>query len=251
MNRILWMVAALIALGGPGSLVRADDQAVKAVLDKAIKALGGEAKLAKAEIYSRKAKGTINMNGSQSPFTVESTTQGLEHYRIDFDGDFNGNPFKLVVVLDGDKAWRKIGDDKVGFDAAAVANEQRNVYLQVIPTRILPLLSKKFKVESAGEEVINDKPAALLAVTGPEGKDFTIAFNKDTGLPVRVVAKVLGVQGQETLQETNYSDYRQVDGIMRAMKVETKRDGQEWLKQEVTEFKVLDKVESQVFAEPQ
>ena len=122
---------------------------------------------------------------------------------------------------------------------------------RVIAATVLPLRTKNFKVESAGEEVINDKPATLLRVTGPEGKDFTIAFSKETGLPVRVVAKVEGIQGQETLQESNYSEYQPIDGIMRAMKVETKRDGQMWLKQEVTEYKVLDKVDANTFAEPQ
>lgn len=251
MNRILWTILVLFTLGGASHAARADDQAVKAVLDKAIQALGGEARLAKADTYRRKAKGTVNANGNEGPFAVETTTQGLDHYRADFEAEFNGTPFKVVVVVDGDKAWRKIADNKVGFDANAVANEQRNVYLQVIAATVLPLRTKKFKVESAGEEVINDKPATLLRVTGPEGKDFTIAFSKESGLPARVVAKVEGIQGQETLQETNYSDYRPIDGIMRAMKVETKRDGQMWLKQEVTEYKVLDKVDAQTFAEPQ
>ena len=37
------------------------------------------------------------------------------------------------------------------------------------------------------------KPAAALKVTGPDGKDFTLYFDKESGLPVRMVAKVIGL----------------------------------------------------------
>jgi hypothetical protein len=251
MNRILWMAFVVFVVGSATGPARADDQAVKAVLDKAIKALGGEEKLARADTYVRKAKGTMTFNGNESKTTVEATTQGLEHFRSEFQGEFNGNTVRGVTVLDGDKGWRKFGDNKIDLDAAGVANEKRNVYLQVIPATLLPLTGKSFKVESAGEETINDKPAALLKVTGPDGKDFTIAFGKDTGLPVRVVARVIGFQGQEFTLETTYSDYREIDGIKRAMKIEVKRDGQTFVVQEVAEYKVLDKVDAQTFAEPQ
>jgi hypothetical protein len=251
MNRILWTAVVVIAVGAPDRTARADDQAVKAVLDKAVKALGGEPRLAKAGTYLRKTKGTISFNGNESTVTVESTVQGLDHYRSVLEGDFGGNPVRGVTVLDGDKGWRKFGDNKMDFDSAALANEKRNLYLQVIPVTILPLTGKGFKLESVADETINDKPAALLKVTGPEGKDFTIAFSKETGLPVRVVARVLGFQGQEFTQEVHYSEYREIDGIQRAMKIESKRDGQTFMKNEVAEYKVLEKVDPQTFAEPQ
>jgi hypothetical protein len=231
--------------------VRADDADVKATLDKAIKALGGEAKLGKIDAYSVKAKGTITFGGNANEFNSELTAQGLDHYRSEFEGDFGGNKVRGVTVVSGDRGWRKFGDNSMEFDVNAVANEKRTVYLQVIPVTILPLKGKGFKVESVADEKAGDKTLAVVKVTGPDGKDFTLAFDKDSGLPARMVARVLGFQGQEFSQETTYVDYKEFDGIKKATKIESKRDGEPFIKQEVIEFKVLDKVDPKTFAEPQ
>lgn len=240
------LVSAILSAGLAGS-ARADDQEVKAILDKAIKALGGEEKLKQAETFSEKTKGTVTFNNNTNEFSGERTFQGLDHYRSEFEG----NQFKGVVVLDGDKGWRKFGDNKREMDAAGVANEKRSVYLAVVPITIVPLKTNGFKVESAGEEKVADKPAVVLKVTGPDGKDFTLAFDKDSGLPVRLVAKVTGFGGQEFTQETSFGDYKEFGGLKRPTKVESKRDGQTFMTTAFSDFKVLDKVDPKTFAEPE
>jgi hypothetical protein len=243
-------VVTVFAFAVP-SFVRADDADVKAILDKAIKALGGEAKLGKVDTYLHKAKGTITVAGNDNEFTSEATIQGLDHYRGEFDGDFGGNKVHGTTILNGDKGWRKFGDNSMEFDANAVAVEKRNLYLQVVAVTIVPLKGKGFKVESAADEKAGDKTLAVVKVTGPDGKDFTLAFDKDSGLPARMLARVTGFGGQEFVQETTYADYKDFGGIKKAAKVELKRDGETFLKQEVVEFKVLEKVDPKTFAEPQ
>jgi hypothetical protein len=115
---------------------------------------------------------------------------------------------------------------------------------------LLPLREKAFKVEPAKEDKVDGKPAVGLKVTGPDGKDFTLYFDRESGLPVKQVAKVVGFTGEEFTQETIFSDYKEFGGIKKATKVENKRDGQKFLEQNVTEFKVLDKVDPKTFAEP-
>src|SRR5262249_18023233 len=105
--------------------------------------------------------------------------------------------------------------------------------------------------ESATDEKVGDKPASGLKVTGPDGKDFTLFLDKESGLPVKTVAKVRGFQGEEFTQEALYSDYKDFDGIKQATKVELKRDGESFLKQEIIEFKVLEKVDPKAFSEPE
>jgi hypothetical protein len=231
--------------------VRADEAEVKAILDKAIKALGGEAKLGKVDAYSVKAKGTISFGGNDNDFTTELTAQGLDRYRSEFEGEFGGNKVRGVTVLNGDRGWRKFGDNSMELDVNGVANEKRTAYLQVIPVTILPLKGKGFKIESAGDEKEGSRTLAVLKVTAPDGKDFTLAFEKDTGLPARMVARVAGFQGQEFTQQTTYGDYKDFDGIKKATKVASTRDGEPFLKQEIAEFKVLEKVDPKAFAEPQ
>jgi hypothetical protein len=250
MRQFFSALFVVIVVAGSANPVRADNAPVNAVLDKAIKALGGEAKLAKAEAFSIKSKGVITFNGNDNPFTSGSTVQGLDRYHSEFEGEFGGNKFQAAVVLNGDKGWRKFADNLMDLDADAVANEKRTVYLQVIPATIVPLKSKGFKVESAGEEKVADKPVNVLKVTPPDGKDFTLSFDKESGLPVRLVAKVRGFQGEEFTQETTFTDFTDYDGIKRAKHVESKRDGQTFVKTELIEFKVIEKVDPKTFDKP-
>jgi hypothetical protein len=243
------LVTALASVTGRAAL--ADGPDASAILDKAIKALGGEEKLRKAEASTWKSKGKITFNDNANEFTSQATVQGLDHYRSEFEGEFNGNPTKGVTVLCGDKGWRKFGDNANEMDDEAVAREKRVVYLMVVPVTIVPLKGKGFRVEAAGEEKVGDKPALGVKATGPDGKEFTLYFDKESGLPVKLVAKVVGFQGEEFTQETTYADYKDFDGIKKATKVETRRDGERFVEVEVTDFKVLDKVPAETFTEPQ
>jgi len=245
------LVSAILS-AGLAVPAQADDKDVTAILDKAIKALGGEEKLKKAESFGDKAKGTLSFGGNDSEFTSERTVQGIDRQRSEFESEFNGNKFKFLMVLAGDKGWGRFGDMTVPLDEASLAREKRNLYLSVAPITVLPLKASGFKLESAGEEKIGDKPAAVIKGTGPDGKNLSLAFDKESGLPVRLTASnVLDFQGNEFSLEVTFADYKELGGIKKAMKTEQKRDGQTFLKQELTEFKPLDKVDSKTFAEPE
>ncbi len=251
MKRFLGTALAIMFVTAIGSLVRADDNDPTTVLDKAIKALGGEEKLKKVGATSWKSKLTFSFNGNTNKVTAQAIVQDLEHYRTEFEGEFGGNPIKGVAVLNGDKGWRRFGDEKTVMDSEALANEKRRVYLLVIPSLLLPLKGTGFKLERVAELKVADKPAAGIKATGPDGKDFTLYFDKESGLPVKLVAKVVSFQGDPFTQETTYTDYKEFDGIKRATKAESKRDGEDFIKSEMTEFKILDKVDPKTFSEPE
>jgi hypothetical protein len=233
-------LAFAITLAAPS---RADvSKEAVAVLDKAIKAAGGEKKLAEAKVVSWKGKGKIIFDGNENPFTSETIIQGLDHLRSGFEGNFGGNEIKAATVVAGDKGWRSFAGMKMEMDADALANEKRMIYLQLTAVTLLPLRQKEFKVEVAGENV--------LKVTGPDKKDFTIHFDATTGLPAKMVAKVIGFTGEEFTQETTYDGYKDFDGIKKATKVENKRDGERFVEYEITDFKAHDKIDASTFKEP-
>ena len=227
-----------------------DDKGTKAVLDKAIEAMGGEAKLVKLDAFRWKSKGTITINGTESAFTLQVAAQGLDRFRSEFDGEFGGEKVKGIAVINGKKGWRKFGDMGGAMDADALANEKRNVYLQIVPITLMPLKGKQFKVAMGKEEKVAGKPAIGLKVTGPDGKDFDLYFDKKSGLPVKLVAKVMDFTGTEITQETVFDGYKDFAGIKRATKAVSKRDGEKFLAVEVTEFVATPKVDAKTFAEP-
>jgi hypothetical protein len=250
MKRFFGAVFITALAFGLGSPVRADDKDATAIVDKAIKAMGGEEKLSKAKAFSWKAKGKMTLGGNESDMTAQVTVQGLDQLRQEFEGKFGDNKVQGVFVLDGDKGWRKFGDMGVELDKNGLANQKRAVYLQVVPTTLVQLKGKGFKMEMGGEEKVGGKPAVALKATGPDGKEFTLFFDKESSLPVKLVAKVAGFQGGEVTQETTYGDYKEFDGIKKATKIDTKRDGEKFQELEITEFKVLDKVDPKTFNEP-
>jgi tetratricopeptide (TPR) repeat protein len=220
------------------------------IVDKAILALGGEERLSKIGAYSVRSKVTIAFGDNHNEFTSKATLLGLDRYRSEFEGRFGDDDVKGTIVVNGEKGWRKFGDAEMELDGDAFTNEKRTIYLSVVPSLPIYLKGKGFKTEAAGEEKVGDKPASVVKVTGPDGKDFKLWFDKESGLPVKLVVKLVGFDGNEFTQETSYANYKNFDGIMRATKVTAKRDGEAFVSTEVTEFKLLGRVEANTFSQP-
>jgi hypothetical protein len=251
-NKCFGAMLVTVLVSGLGGSARAEGgKDVNAILDKAINALGGAEKLASVKAATWKFKGTITFGGDDNKFSSQVTMNGLHEYRSEFEGEFMGNKITGVTVLNGDKGWRKFNDQVTELDKDGVVNEKRNVYLSLVPGIILPLKTKHFKLEAAGEEKVDDKPTVVLKGTGPDEKDFTIYFSKETGLPVKLVAtKVAGFMGDEATQEWTYGGYKDFDGIKKATKITIKRGGDKFMNQEVTEFTALKDVDAKTFTEP-
>ncbi len=251
MRRFIVAACVAVLVSRVGGLVQADEgKDAKAVIDKAIKALGGEEKLGKAKATSWKTKGKISIGGNESDITTKVTIQGLDHYRQELEGEFGGNPVKGVTVLAGDKGWRKFGDNSRELEGDSLANQKRIVYLEVIGAIVLPLKEKGFKIDATTEEKVGDKPAVAIKATGPDGKDFQLFFDKESGLPVKQVAKVAGRNGEDYTQETTYAKYKDFDGINVATRVESTRNGEKFIEQDRSDFKVADKFDAATFAQP-
>lgn len=227
----------------------ADDEA-DAIINKGIKALGGEARLAKARATTSKVKSTFISDDIASVAEVEHTADGLDRMRSTAEEESDGNKFTTITVINGKKGWLKIIEMRViELEGDEVADQK----LQSAPFALLELKDSKFKTEAVDDVQVDGKPAAGVKVTGPEGKDFTIYFDKQTGLPVKSVADQPNPEspGQVFTQETYYSDYQDFGGIKQAKKVELKRDGKTYIKMELMDFKVLDKVDDKTFAKPE
>jgi hypothetical protein len=207
-------------LAGSPIASRADDDG-KAILDKAIKAAGGEEKLAAAKSATWKAKGKISFGGMDSEFTSSGAAQG-DKYRQEFESEFGGMKVKGIIVVNGDKGWQKFGDDAAEMDKDALANQKRNNYLQLAPSNLVALKGKGYKISAGAETKVDGKACEALKVTGPDGKEFTLLFDKETNLPVKQIApKVAFIDGMEMDQETIYSNYKDFGGIKLPAKAET------------------------------
>lgn len=232
--------------------VRAGDQAdAKVILDKAIKAAGGEKKLAaRYKAGTSKGKGKINLMGTEIEFTFEAAVQPPKQSRRRSEGDFNGMKFERTEVLNGDKGWVAFmgNTEEMSEDQLAAAKE--DLYAGWVVT-LVPLKDAGFKLAPLAETKVADHPAVGVKVSHQGHKDVNLYFDKEKGLLVKVERRIKDMQGQDVDQETFYTDYKEDNGVQRATKQKTKRDGNDYLDIEITEFKPVDKFDENTFAKPQ
>ena len=250
MNRFFRATLLFVMPFSVAFAVRADEKEAKATIDKAIKAMGGEEKLTGIKAFSAKGKGQITLEGNDYDFTFEMTTKGIDKYRSSYEVEVDGKKFDGVTVLDGDKGWKKEAGEVKKLEGEALAVEKRNAYLDVVPVLIVPLKGNGFKLDSASDEKIGDKAVAVVRVTGPEGKDFTLYFDKESGLPVKMNGLVADEKGEEAIHETTFEDYKEFEGIKVATRSRIKRADKRYIEIEGIEFKALANVEPETFVEP-
>src|SRR5262245_34873956 len=102
-------------------LLRADDAEVaRAIVDKAIKAVGPEEKIAKFKAVTIKFKGKTQQMGMEIPFAGEIAAQGNDQTKVLIDIDVNGQKLAITTILNRDKGWNKIGDMLMDMDEEQV-----------------------------------------------------------------------------------------------------------------------------------
>ena len=244
MKRLMFAVWILAV----GMTARADD-AAKAVVAKGITALGGETKLSQAKAFQWKAATKLTLEGDDHDLTIDHASQGLDKYRNHVQGEINGNDFDVTTVIDGKKGRRNFPELN-DLDTDQVTNEKRNLYLQIIPITLVPLLGEDFQIDSVGEEKVNGKPASVVKVTGPDKKTFRLLFDQGSGLPVKMVATVVGFGGDDYDQVSFFKDYKEMSGIQKASKIEVTRNGDPFLSATIKEFEIVDSLPAKTFDEP-
>jgi hypothetical protein len=127
----------LIALLLLTSTVRAADEA-HTIIDKAIQAVGGEAKLPQAKAFSQKVSGTLFSPAGAVTFTAERVVNFPNQLRETADADSKGEKFQAIKVIAGDKGWLRIGDSLRELDKDTLAGEQQQMYVAYLTT-LLPL----------------------------------------------------------------------------------------------------------------
>ena len=170
--------------------------------------------------------------------------QGMDRLRLDV---WNVERH-IVRIVNGDTGWVRHGDVTQKMTGEELVAWKRDTYLEAIAIAPLTIRSKGLKYEASADTNVGGKPAAVLRVTGPDGKDFSLYFDKHSGLPVKVTAKLPEFPGGESFREIDLADYKDFDGIRRATRLQFRTNGKIEHVLEVTEFRTLDAVDPKTFA---
>jgi len=239
------LLAVILGLGWVGS-ARADDaDKARAIIDKAIKAVGGAEKLAKYKGATFKDEGTYYGMGDGIPYKGTYATQGPDQFRMEIENAF-------IMVLNRDKGWTKMGGETKAMTKEQLASQQRSRRAEWIATLVPLIKDKSFKLETLDEIKVDDKPAVGVKVTGKGYPEVKLYFDKKTGLRVKSVYrnKVQEKKFKEAEEEIYYKDYKEVKGIQVPQKFVMKRDGKLFVDAKIKDWTPKEKLDDKEFAKP-
>jgi hypothetical protein len=227
-----------------------EEKVARAILDKAIQAHGGEANLGKIKAVYLKGTGVIRAAGDLK-FSAEWYVMGTTHSKLTVDADVNGMIIRIIKVMNGDKGWQKLGDAAtMPLNADDLAEEKATIYAHHVTT-LLPLKEKGVTLSSLGELKVGDQTLVGLRATRDKHADVSLYFDKKTNLVVKVETSIKDQGGRDIVQEANYSDYKAVDGVQCAHKIEFKRDGKAFVDGEFSEVRLhAQKLDLSIFDMP-
>ena len=242
--RTLSILSTLVLLSS-GPVHAADDE--RAIIEKAIKAHGGEEKLTKLKASTMKAKGKVNTAVGELEINQESMSMLPDKVKEIVETEVMGMKIRSVTIINGDSASIEVnGKDFPLKDELKEAIKQGKKQLQI--ARLLPLRDKKFTLEMVGEAKVNDRPAIGLRVSAKDMKDVNLYFDKKTNLLAKIEFRTVDpMNGQEVTEERIISDYQTVDGLAVPKKAIINRDGKKYLELTVEEVKYLEKIDEAEF----
>jgi acetyl esterase/lipase len=245
--RMLLLAGLTLALPLPARCDAADD--VRAVLEKAIKAQGGEAKLTRLRVMHFKAKGTVKL-ASEVPFTLETSWQWPNQLKNVVTLD-TAKPTTLIESIAGEERWSS-EDGKPGSLGGVKLDELRSQahvrrLLLLTPLRDDPL----YELSLLDEIRIDDRPAVGIRVACPGERDVKLYFDTASGRLVKLERRIYDDSAKkEVLQEEFFSDYQNSDGVTTARKHRWHRDGKKALEMTLTEVRYPDRLDAKLFADP-
>jgi hypothetical protein len=247
MKLLLSVAFSALLLAAPVGGVASQD-AVKAVVDKARAALGGEDRLAKHRAATWKGKGTVRFMGQPLGYAGAWQTQAADQSHVGLDITIEKNTVPYAKVVGGDKVWVKIGQGIQKLSKAEVEELREEAYVRWLTT-MLPLRDREIKLEPLGELRVGDLDTVGLKVQRKGRRPVDLYFDKTTGVLVKCTHMVREGE-RELIQDTVWSAFEMQDGLRRPTRVVTTRDGNPYIDGELSEFRLLENLDASVFAMP-
>lgn len=234
------------------STASAGDRAeVEALIDKVVKAAGGEAKVNRLKLLTAKAKMTFSQNGMDVAVTLDAAWEGWDKARLDADVQAGGMNMQALLVMNGPNGWTKDANRKRPFPKE-VFPMVMNAFDAFRMPQLLPMLKNKdaFKLNHLGEVKVGEQTAIGMSVSRRDRPDINIFFDKQNHLPIKSEVRLMDPNNQEINLEYHFSEYRDFDGLRAFSRVTMKGVPGVEVVVEITELQTRDQLDPALFNEP-
>lgn len=238
------LMACLLALTAGATSQADDQQQVRAIIGKAIRAQGGAEKLHKLPAQTWEETGTYYGLGQATPYKASIAAHYPARVKIDIENVY-------TAAIDGDRGWMTTKGETRDLRKDLLADRREEQYADWVST-LLPLRDKKFKLALHYDTIVESKPACGVRVAWKESRGLNLYFDKASGLLVKTEQQVNSEehQGQEVTQEIIFTDFEEVQGMKFPMKTVTRRNGKQFLEVTRTEVRRLEKLDDSLFVRP-
>ncbi|MCI0463803.1 MAG: outer membrane lipoprotein-sorting protein [Gemmataceae bacterium] len=222
----------------------------RALIEKGIKALGDEKKLAAIKAVQIKAKGKVNLMNMDIPVTFELSTQLPDKIKLAGDLEINNMNISVVQVYDGKKGWTSFLGKTAELDKKQLEEMKNNMHVEKV-TGLLALRDKSYKLSPLGEGKVEGRDVVGIQVTKEGARDVNLWFDKQNHLILKAEYRALdGNTMQEVNQEKIYLEYKEFNGLKMPARIVVKNDGNHFATFEVTDVMFVDRFDDSVFAKP-
>ena len=206
---VLMGAAALLLVAASA----APAQTVDEIVDKSLAAMGGRAALAK--VTSRHTVGTMTVStpGGDLPGTIEVFNQAPNRVRTLINLDLSAvgaGAMTLDQRFDGTSGFAM---DTMRGDGPMPAAQVENMRNTAFPTPLLAYKERGAKLALAGKEKLGDRDVYALTLTPASGSPLRLFVDVESYLVTKAVITTEIPEMGPLEQSTEFSDYRDVDGV--------------------------------------
>jgi hypothetical protein len=235
-------------------LARADDTC-RAIMGRALEALGGEKKVAGFTGVTFKVKGFVDPEGDGTKKLEVGGTwslRGIDRARWDYEVQQDGTLNNGTLLFNGKQGWLIGPDGRAnglpGEVAGAVLTNVRSLRLMQNPAL---LRGKGITLSPLGELKIGDRAGVGIKVIQKGHPDVDLVFDRKTGLPLRSEIRQKEVKdGQEVVHAFLYEGFKAFNGVQHFTRLTFLRNGNTHMKLELSDVNPQEKLDDGLFARP-
>jgi hypothetical protein len=246
---LLHLLSAVQPILGAGYAQAQDDP--KALVERAIKAHGGEAKVAKLKVMTIKVKGKMTflpgLGGTD--LLIDDTWHMPSQYKSAMRLKHDGQDVEFIKVVNGDKGWVSSWMGMVQpMTKEDLAEFKEQKYAEDLE-RLGFLQDNRYTLATIKDSISGLNPSVGVKITSKGHREVTLYFDMASSLLIGRRHFILEA-GKEILQEVFYEDFEDQDGLTHYTRLVGKRDGKNFFEGEVAEIKFFEKLDEKVFARP-
>jgi hypothetical protein len=250
-----WVIWTVLGLATSAAWAADPEQAApdkaQAIIDRAVQAHGGLARLAKLQTMKILLKGQVNLpDRGEGPCNLEITWKMPYRYRSTLEAELGGQKLSQSIGISGGVGWISVNGETQAFTDKDLAEARELIYMENIDKLVILKEPRRFEFSLAGEGKVGDQPVVAVKVTSKGHRPVVLSFSTETGLLAKREYRQQVDKNKEVLHEVTYTDYITKDGIKHWTRVATYRDGKKVIDAELDELRFLDKVNDAVFLRP-